>query len=338
MRILLINHEFSMSGASVMLLKLADHFARSGHDCEVVAGRPTQGPMEELYRQRGIPVRAKVAWARYDAAVCNTVFAGSVVLNAPARVGTIWWLHEAEVGREYLAQRPDIAEAFRRAKAIVFQSAWQRDANYGGFIGQWNPAGIFIVPNGTDVPRAGPAMAKSEGMRVICVGTLDRRKRQGDLIRAIHDLDRRDIECVLLGEQLYLGEEERHIAGASPDRFKNLGERPHDEILAWLRSADIFCLPSQSESQPLTLLEAGALGLPIVAADLAVYRGVWRHDVNALLYPVGDVAALGRALAQLAEDPALRRRLGDAAARTAADFTEARFFAGMDRALAAACA
>jgi len=335
MRILLINHEFTMSGASVMLLKLAAHLMRSGHACEVVAGRPTPGPVEALYGDLGIPIRPKVAWANYDVGICNTVFAGSVVPTAPARVGTIWWLHEAEVGQDYLEQRPDIATAFQRATAVVLQSEFQRRAIYGRYLGARDSSGIFIVPNGVAVARAGAAMPRSGRLRVIAVGTVDRRKRQGDLIRAIHALGRSDIECVLIGEQLHLGAEEQRIVAAAPDRFRMLGERPHDEVLAWLRSSDIFCLPSQSESQPLTLLEAGALGLPMVAANLATYRGTWRHEENALLYPVGDVGALARAIARLADEQELRRQLGGSAARTAAEFTEPRFLAAMDRILAA---
>jgi glycosyltransferase involved in cell wall biosynthesis len=337
MRILLINHEFSLSGASMMLLKLAEHLVRTGHACEVVAGRPTPGAIKALYGDLGIPIRPKVAWANYDLGICNTVFAGSVIPTAPARVGTIWWLHEAEVGQDYLDQRPDIAAAFQRATSVVLQSEFQRDVIYGRYLGARDSSGIFIVPNGVAVARAGATMPRSGRLRVIAVGTVDRRKRQGDLIRAIHALDRSDIECVLIGQQLHLGTEEQRIVAAAPDRFRMLGERPHDEVLAWLRSADIFCLPSQSESQPLTLLEAGALGLPIVVTDLATYRGLWRHDENAMLYPVGDVTTLARAIVRLANDPELRQRLGGSAARTAAEFTEGRFLVGMDRVLVTAC-
>ena len=172
---------------------------------------------------------------------------------------------------------------------------------------------------------------------MITVGTVYELKRQGDLIRAVHALGRADIECVLIGKLMQLGEEEQRIARGAPDQFKLLGELPHEETLAWLRSSDICCLPSRSESQSNTLFEAALTGSALVATDLPSYRGIWRDGENALLHGIGDVGALADAIQRLASDPALRLRFANAAAKTAAEFTEDRLFAGVDRVLAAAC-
>ena len=105
-----------------------------------------------------------------------------------------------------------------------------------------------------------------------------------------------------------------------------------------MRSSDICCHPSRSESQSNTLFEAALTGSALVATDLPSYRGIWRHGENALLHGIGDVAALVGAIQRLINDPELRQRLARAAADTAAAFTEERLFAGVDRVLAAACA
>lgn len=82
----------------------------------------------------------------------------------------------------------------------------------------------------------------------------------------------------------------------------------------WAR-CHVAVLPSRREGLPKALLEAAAAGRPIVATDVPGCREVAVQDVNALLVPVDDAAALASALGRLATDPALRRRMG-AASRT----------------------
>ncbi len=79
----------------------------------------------------------------------------------------------------------------------------------------------------------------------------------------------------------------------------------------WARS-HVAVLPSRREGLPKSLLEAAAYGRPLVATDVPGCREIARHDVNALLVPVDDPGPLAGALAVLARDPALRRRLGAA--------------------------
>jgi len=92
------------------------------------------------------------------------------------------------------------------------------------------------------------------------------------------------------------------------------------------RRAHIAVLPSQGgEGVPKSLLEAAAAGRPLVATDVAGCREIVRPGETGLLVPRRDPAALADALAKLAVDPALRRRLGSAARRLAeAEFGEAR--------------
>jgi len=337
MRILLVNHEFTMSGASVNLLKIADHLVRSGHDCAVFPSRPSVGPIEAEYQKRGIPVLEQAVFKEYDTAICNTLNAGFIVSMAAPHTRAIWWIREAESGLEYILKRPQIIRAFYDATAVVFQFPFQRDDVYRSFIYRADPAKFFLIPNGYNIARLGPTKPKTRPVRVIAVGTIYDLKRQGDLIRAVHALDRPDIECVIIGKMMQLGEEDRRIAGAAPDRFKLLGELPHEETLAWLRSADILCHPSRSESQGNILYEAALTDNAIVAADLLAYRGIWRHGENALLHRMGDVNALAQMIGQLASDADLRARLARAARETASEFTEERLFDGVDRLLAAVC-
>jgi len=76
--------------------------------------------------------------------------------------------------------------------------------------------------------------------------------------------------------------------------------------------AHIICLPSVREGLPTVLIEAAAAGRPIVASDVPGCREVVDHGENGLLVPPGDPVALAEALALLASDPILRRKMGAA--------------------------
>jgi glycosyltransferase involved in cell wall biosynthesis len=85
---------------------------------------------------------------------------------------------------------------------------------------------------------------------------------------------------------------------------------PPDAIAGPLAAADIFALPSRQENFGITLVQAMAAGLPIVASRTGGIPAVVAHEETALLVPPGDPAALGAALGRLSADPGLRARLG----------------------------
>jgi glycosyltransferase involved in cell wall biosynthesis len=83
---------------------------------------------------------------------------------------------------------------------------------------------------------------------------------------------------------------------------------------AILRDAgDIVLSGSRSEAFPLSVLEAGFFGLPVIATDIPPHREAIEHEGTGLLVPTEDPSALAAAVARLVSDPALRRRLGQAA-------------------------
>jgi glycosyltransferase involved in cell wall biosynthesis len=82
-------------------------------------------------------------------------------------------------------------------------------------------------------------------------------------------------------------------------------------------------LSSYREGVPRAVTEAAACGRPVVTTDAVGCRELVRHEVEGLLVPPGDVAAVAQALHRLAGDAALRARLGAAAHRRFLDrFTE----------------
>jgi glycosyltransferase involved in cell wall biosynthesis len=111
------------------------------------------------------------------------------------------------------------------------------------------------------------------------------------------------------------------------DRVTFTGLVPPFAVSAQLAAADVLVLPNPASAistrftSPLKLFEYMAAGRAIVASDLPAIREVIEHEVQALLVPPGDAGALAGAIRRLADDPALRDRLGRAARARVADFT-----------------
>ena len=85
------------------------------------------------------------------------------------------------------------------------------------------------------------------------------------------------------------------------DRVRFLGERA--DLAALFAAADGFVLPSRSEGSPYVLLEAMALGLPVVATAVGDVAETLGGGTEALLVPPGDSAALGEAILRLLRSP-----------------------------------
>lgn len=109
------------------------------------------------------------------------------------------------------------------------------------------------------------------------------------------------------------------------DRVHFLGLR--EDVPALLAAADILLAPSRREALSLTLLEASACSLPIVASRVGGIGEVVQNHISGRLVPPDDPNALAQALIPLLNDPTLRHKLGAAARQHfEASFTEHAMF------------
>jgi len=90
-----------------------------------------------------------------------------------------------------------------------------------------------------------------------------------------------------------------------------------EDVRELLALSDIVVLPSYREGMPRVLLEAAAMGKPIVTTNVPGCKDIVDHEINGLLVEPKDAVALARAVESLLLSPDLRRRFGEAARKKA---------------------
>lgn len=168
-----------------------------------------------------------------------------------------------------------------------------------------------------DPGPAGQRGRKANGRLTFgAIGRLVPHKRHADLLAAIRALAEAgyDVGLVIAGSGPLLGplQEEAARLGIR-DRVTFTGEFERlEDVMAQF---DVFVLTSSSESQCMPVTESMAYGKPVVASAFGGMPDFVEHGVTGLLVPVGDVPALVAALRSLADNPALRERMGEAGRR-----------------------
>ena len=230
--------------------------------------------------------------------------------------------------------RPFLAAAVRRATAggpIIVQNPEDHAAL--GALGIDAARIALIRGSGVDTahfaPLPEPTAAPESAIIVALVGRMLRSKGVFAAAEAVRRLRAAGLplELLLAGppdpdNRDSLDAHALAALGAEPG-IEWLGQ-VEDVRTVW-RRAHIAVLPSTyGEGVPKALLEAAACARPIVATDMPGCHEVVRHRETGFLVPAGDVDALAAALAALARDPALRRRMGQAGRALAeAEFGEA---------------
>jgi len=199
---------------------------------------------------------------------------------------------------------------------------------------------VDVVPNGVDLSRFVPAdSSPHDGLRVGFLGRLVRNKGPEVAVRAVADAVRFGVNASLSfagnGPELAnLARIAAHLGVSDRVRFE--GYRPDPE--AWLGGIDVLVRPSMTEGMPLVILEAMAVGVPVIASDVPGNASLVLDGESGILVPIGDHAALARALQQIAQDPDSRARMRAAGLRIAAEHSWGRTteltLRGIERAMA----
>lgn len=137
----------------------------------------------------------------------------------------------------------------------------------------------------------------------------------------------RDLSLLLAGERAPEFARWERRRGRREGGVVPLGRVEESLKQVLLAQAEFLLLPSVVESFGLVFLEAWSHGKPVIGVRAGGIPGVVRHGENGLLAPPGDAPALAAAMAQLLDDPALARRLGEAGRAGLAEYTWERVYA-----------
>jgi glycosyltransferase involved in cell wall biosynthesis len=245
----------------------------------------------------------------------------AVVASKLARMPSVLHLHEES--------EPDMVGRLRGLAVMGADTAIAVSGAVARALPRRAERRTVVIRNGVDATSMLPG-APSREVRaemssdtraplVLALSRLDPRKGVDNVIRAVALLPPHlsDVRLAVAGAP--------SVDPGNGDRLRRLGvellgERvrflgARSDVAELLRSADALILASTLEGLPLSILEAQACGLPVVAYPTAGVPEVVTHEQTGLLAAPGDVADLSRQLARLLDDQGLRARLSQGARR-----------------------
>lgn len=312
-----------------------EHFARLGHDCEVVSFRPAGiagarvtyvdgferlGKLRYLLHARRVSrlVRERRPDILHALHLTSYGFLGALsgvhpyivsvwgtdILEAPQLTPVHRWLTRYALSHadEITATGPNLAEATRR----------------------YTPAGrnVRVVPYGVDLdrfrPQPGTATVGEDRVVIGSVARLSPEKGLQYLIEAFAQLKNRFGDSVTLR---IAGDTTPEPMGPERKRLDELARRlqvdvdfagwvPHQDLPAFLASLDVFVLPSVYEGFGVAAAEAAAMELPVVGSRVFGIPDVVVDGHTGFLAPARDTVALSHAIGRLVADSTLRREMG----------------------------
>src|SRR5918996_292755 len=264
----------------------------------------------------------------------NLIGAGGLAwrLGRRLRIPAAGWALGNEVRvSTHSAHGRAVRETLQRLDLVLYQSAELRacaELLCGPPASKLSPDRHVVLPHGIGSP---PALSAEDrrALRaklninpgqclVLFVGRIVKAKGVFELIEAVALARRKrpDIVCVLVGALPGFddAEELRRRSCEMPDFVRHVQILPGcapGEVWRYLAAADLFAFPSHSEGMPNSLLEAMAAGVPAVAYAIPPIIENYRGACGLQIVPVRDVAALARALLELASSTERRRAIGE---------------------------
>jgi len=170
-----------------------------------------------------------------------------------------------------------------------------------------------VINNGVDTARFAPVPKSNEKPIVLFTGRLVALKGIETLVEAMKlASDVCDVRFVVAGT----GSNDHSLLGVD---CSFTGYVPHERIHELYNQADIFVLPSYTESFPLTVLEAMASGLAVVASDVGGIPEIIEDNKDGMLVKAGDATQLAASIVMLVQNKRLRKDLGVAARKKVVD-------------------
>jgi len=205
----------------------------------------------------------------------------------------------------------------RRRRKLVGKIAVSKPAM--DFARKYIPGYYNIIPNGVDLEHFSPDVSPIDEfcdgkLNILFVGRLEKRKGLNYLLEAYKRIKQEipNSRLIVVGPGTRLRKKyERWVRHSGLQDVVFVGYTSYDELPRYYKTADIYCSPATGrESFGIVLLEAMAIGKPVVASNIEGYANVITHGVDGLLVPPKNTEMLARALISLMADKSLRQQMG----------------------------
>lgn len=198
------------------------------------------------------------------------------------------------------------------------------------YVSKHVPGYYDIIPNGIDMERFSPDVPPIEEFcdgkqNILFLGRLERRKGAIYLIKAYQQVKQEipNSRLIIAGPGTRLRKPyEKWIKNQGLEDIVFVGYISEADKPRYYKTADVYCSPATSrESFGIVLLEAMAVGTPVVASDIDGYNSVITDGEDGLLVPPRDSRSLARTLISVLSDETLRQKLAARARLTAEKYS-----------------
>ncbi len=178
-----------------------------------------------------------------------------------------------------------------------------------------SPFGSPVASNNSE--NIEQSSGKKRRLRVLFAGSMGQRKGLGDLFAAIRQLPAEHIELVVMGSLLAPLEFYKKVL----PNFTFEPGRPHEDVLALMRSCDVFCLPSIVEGRALVMQEAMSQGLPLIITPNTGGADLIEEGSTGFLVPIRSPRAIAEKLDWFLSNRAVTTEMGLNAKKHARAYT-----------------
>ncbi len=335
--LLLVSHDFSLSGAPIMLWHAARWCRENGIFAVVMS--PNDGPLRKKFSELGIPViidslldaghESFLRFARdFDCVIANSIRSKNAVRALKnMSVPVVWWVHEpGSVGEHYLREDAELRAAMPLPDLVIAPS--ERTAE---IYRAYRTGPVKALHNAIpDLEVTDPSAVRQGRLRFLLLASIEPRKGQDIFVEAAASLPaavREKAEFQIAGRILdpdFWLKVDR--LARSLQNLSVLGALAHQDAIAQMREADVIVSASRDEAMPVIILEALSLGRALIATTVGGISEILTNNEDALLVRPESSAELALAMRRLIENPSLIPQLAEHARTTyERRFTLARF-------------
>jgi len=316
-----------LAGTEIATYHLAEHLAQRGHEVHVITsldeGLPEESCEKGFHIHRLPRVRIRfigglMFWADTIRALRkikpDIVHAQSLISGMPALLSNrLLKIPYVIYGRGSDVYLPDwftkltAKGILKNASAVIALTEHMKDAMQAIY-----SRDVIIVPNGINLNEIAEREAEggNPGKKILFVGRLHPVKGVQYLLGAMSIVHQElpEAKLILVGD----GEEREYLESLTDslgirECVEFAGRVPHERVQDYMNLAEVFVLPSLSEGFPVTILEAMACGLPIVATRVGGVPDIIEDGANGYLINTKNPEQIAEALLRVLQDEELQK-------------------------------